>query len=268
MLSDNEYQFLVATLEREYGVDLRAASPEVIEAKIGKYREKHNLASTAECIEQIRQAGPQGAALGDVVYSQRTCFNRSPEHFEFVVNTLRREPRVDVQGAPARIWCAACSTGQEAYTLAIYLLEHAAAAPAGFRIVASDCSQSALAVAAAGRYHVLDVRELEPIKPEPYFTRESEEVWVVRPHVRRDVEFKLLNLVTSDYGFGPEFDFAFLRNALDFHSPQSRAAILSAVRRTLAPGGWLVLGDCPRLEPEDVVACGYALDEPGCYRAT
>lgn len=266
MLSDNEYQFLAATLQREYGVDLRAASAEVIEAKIDKYREKHNLASTAECIERIRQVGAQDAALGDVVYSQRTCFNRSPEHFRFVADTLRREARGKTGNAPVRLWCAACSTGQEAYTLAIYLLEHPDTRE-HFHITASDCSQAALAIAAAGRYHVLDVRELAPVPAEPYFTQETETVFVVRPAVRRQVEFKLLNLVTSEYGFGAEFDFVLLRNALDFHSPASRAAILGGVRRTLVAGGRLVLGDCPRLEPQDVLAQGYALEEPGCYRA-
>lgn len=266
MLSDMEYHFLATMLEREYGIDLAAASPEIIEAKIGKYRERHNLASTAECIDQIRREGSEAANLGDVIYSQRTCFNRSPEHFRFVVEALRRRPMEQRGAGPVRVWCAACSTGQEAYTIAIYLLEHFdGASPEGFQIVASDCSRTALQRAEAGRYHPLDVRELEPIGAERYFTEDAG-VLTVKPDLRSHLEFRVLNLVTSEYGFDRELDFVFLRNALDFHSAESRLAILRNVHRTLKPGGHLVLGDCPRLAVDDVSAQGYEALADGCYR--
>jgi chemotaxis protein methyltransferase CheR len=145
------------------------------------------------------------------------------------------------------IWSAACSTGQEPYSIAITLLEfaranpQAASLPGQAEIIATDISSSALALAKLARYNQLAMsRGMPPELQERYFTQQGR-VWQLSPEVKKLVEFKRFNLQDPLPQLG-RFDIIFLRNVAIYFKPGFKRALYSRLHSALRPGGILVLG--------------------------
>lgn len=153
---------------------------------------------------------------------------------------MRRGPKVT-------IWCAAASTGQEPYTLAMLILDAVGGSkvpgvlPEDFSIIASDVSSDVLAKAISGRY---DQMETGRGLPEPfrqrYFIRDGDK-WVVNEEVQKIIEFRRVNLVES-FEFLGGFDVIFCRNVLIYFDLNTRATIFEQFSRILNPEGFLFLG--------------------------
>jgi chemotaxis protein methyltransferase CheR len=137
-------------------------------------------------------------------------------------------------------WSAAASSGQEAYSLAMMLLEM------GLRdwsieIVGTDLSEQILARARQGRYAQIEVNRGLPVAYlVKYFTREGLD-WQLKPEVTRMVSFRKMDLRDSFRGMGP-FDVVFCRNVLIYFDTETKKKILGAIRSTIQPGGYLALG--------------------------
>jgi len=137
-----------------------------------------------------------------------------------------------------RIWSAACSTGQEPYSIAMTLLD---SDERRFAITATDLSGEVLARARAGEYSQLEInRGLPAPMLVRYFDR-SGAGWLVKDELRRTVSFAQHNLLSPPPAGGP-FDVVFLRNVLIYFDTDTKRDVLSRVRRALRPGGYLVLG--------------------------
>jgi chemotaxis protein methyltransferase CheR len=266
-LTGTDYHTLQQILLAEYGIDLRDYDRDVLARRIADYCQARGLASLAEVVASIGCDAAALRALGDVVYSHTTHFNRTPEHFDYLVD-VARQARAARPGETFAVWSVGCSTGQEPYSIAIALLargfEDRDDAP--FRVVGSDCSPAALEAAAAARYRVEDVRRLAPLDYKRYFVETGSNVLEVAPAVRRHVSFGYLNLLTSDYGVEGAFDVVFLRNVLEFHGPAGITTILAKLRSALKSGGHLVQGEKPPMSASDERLCGYECMAPGCYR--
>jgi chemotaxis protein methyltransferase CheR len=212
------------------------------------------LARSAGChdFEELaaRLRGPGGAALHDAIVeaitTPETSFFRDGHPFE----TFRRH-LLPLYGAGVRIWCAAVSTGQEAYSAAMLLADYleATGAPAGAgegAILATDVSARVLRTAEAGSYSEREVaRGLTPAQVTRYFERHGERR-VVRPQLRRLVRFRRLNLVGSLAGLGP-FDIVFCRNVLIYFDDETRRRLCRSLAGVLVEGGWLLLGSAENL---------------------
>ncbi len=271
--SPDAYDEICRILDIEYGVDLRSANPGVVQAKFRKFLDLNGLSELAQCLESIRNDPAQLQSLADIIYSQSTHFNREPEHFRYLVKTvLEEQPRRRASPTDRlEIWCPGCSTGQEAYTIAIYLMEYVftdSQAADAIHITGADCSLPSLETALAGVYPLDDVKGLTPIPYEKYFVEAGQGNLSVGPAVRRQVDFVEFNLVTAEYGPEASLDWVFLRNAIDFHTVESQRKILTKVRRALKEGGYLVLGAFPVIGMDPAPGRKFELTAPGCYRAT
>ncbi len=142
------------------------------------------------------------------------------------------------------IWCAACATGQEPYSIAMVLQEHFAYLWGDWRVkvLATDVSSAALQRAAEGVYSQLEVnRGLPAVYLARYFQQGSSGHWQLSEKIRRWVTFQPLNLI-SPWPPMPAFDVIFLRNVLIYFDHATKQALLQKVRRTLSPDGVLFLG--------------------------
>lgn len=175
--------------------------------------------------------------------TNETSFFRDLHPFETLRTTVL--PDVIARRASERrlhLWSAACSSGQEPYTIALVLREHFPAL-AGWtvRLVATDLSREILARARAGRYSQLEVnRGLPAPLLTKHFTREGME-WQLKDEVRRMVEFRELNLLEAWSGLA-DLDIVFIRNVLIYFDQDIKRGILGRVHRALRPGGYLFLG--------------------------
>lgn len=195
----------------------------------------------------------------EAVTTGETSFFRDGHPFEaFRLHILprlaeeaRRRRRLG-RGAKVRIWCVGASTGQEPYSVAMAILEQAAADRRSeiferdFSILATDVSSRAIAAAAAGTYSRRELdRGLTPAQIARFF-EEREGRWVVREPVRGLVEFRALNLIGPLPGMGP-FDVIFCRNVLIYFGDETRRRIVGLFHAALLEGGWLLLGSAESL---------------------
>jgi chemotaxis protein methyltransferase CheR len=164
------------------------------------------------------------------------------------------------------IWCAACSSGQEPYTVTMTLLEHfPQLAGWNLKILATDISSEMVTRSKAGRYGQLEVnRGLPANLLVKYFEKKGIE-WQVKPEVQRCCEFRELNLIEA-WGLMAPMDVVFLRNVLIYFDVETKRQILGDVRRVIQPWGYLFLGGA-----ETTINLGdtferVQFDKAGCYR--
>lgn len=174
----------------------------------------------------------------DLITTNETWFFREADHFEI----LRKEILPTVAQRPVRLWCAAASTGEEPYSLAMTLHDELGAR--GWSLVASDINVEVLDRARAGLYPIQRARSIPPEHLRTYCLRgvgENEGRLLVRQFLREAVDFRRLNLLSPSPDL-VDLDVVFLRNVLIYFDAADRQRILSDVARRLRPGGWLVLG--------------------------
>jgi chemotaxis protein methyltransferase CheR len=200
-------------------------------------------------------------ASAEAMSLQETGFFRDREMFEALRQTVL--PRTIEANAPERrlrILCAACSTGQEAYSIAMMLQEHFVERLAGWdvKIVATDVAGDAVEYARCGRYRRGEVNRGLPARMlVRYFTREDEE-WAVAPALRALCEFREADVCVPLTDAGT-FDLVLMRNVLLFLPAQDRAAAFASVHRQMAPNGVLALGQAEQAEDStDLFEAEYA----------
>ena len=179
----------------------------------------------------------------DAMTTNETSFFRDRAPFdEFRNNFLPRLMAARDHEHRLRIWCAACSTGQEAYSLAM-ALDQEARALRGWTvdILATDVSRAAIQAARAGVYSQFEVqRGLSTTDLLRYFTRQDES-WRVNEHIRARIVFREFNLM-SDFAALGKFDVVFCRNVLLYFDPETKRSVLSRIGSVLESDGYLFLG--------------------------
>jgi chemotaxis protein methyltransferase CheR len=203
-------------------------------------------------------------AVAEAMTINETSFFRDLKPFEVLRNSIL--PRLIEKNAAERrlrIWSAASSTGQEAYSLAMLLCEHfPQLAGWDVKILGTDISRQVTEYATVGRYRRLEVNRGLPARMlVKYFSRDGEE-WEMTPKVRALCDFRYANLCAPLPRL-PVFDLVLLRNVLLYFPQQDRSCVFSDVYKQLAPGGFLMLGNAEQAEDStNLFQAEFAMD---CY---
>ncbi|WP_210395774.1 CheR family methyltransferase [Motiliproteus sediminis] len=182
----------------------------------------------------------------DAMTTNETLWFRDVHPFNILRDRLLPELAGRTGAQPLRVWSAACSSGQEPYSISMTLEEFKRSKPgmlrAGERVVATDISPTMLEHAKKGEYDMLAVgRGLQKERLERYFLKLPEGGFKVRPEIKARVEFRALNLL-STYTLLGKFDVVFCRNVLIYFSSELKLEILRKIHAQLKPGGYLFLG--------------------------
>jgi len=242
-LSPEGFEFLRREVYDGSGIVVHPEQQYLVEARLGPVARESGLGSL-ECLCAALRATPEAELRNRVVEAMttnETYFFREPAQFEGLRTAVLPELIRSRQGSrKLSFWSAAASTGQEAYSLAILLLEM------GLRdwnidILGTDLSRSVLKSAEEGCYSQLDVnRGLAATHLVKYFSRTGLN-WQICPEVRRLVRFQTFDLRSSMRAKGP-FDVVFCRNVLIYFDVATRRRILDEIHGTLYRGGTLLLG--------------------------
>lgn len=208
----------------------------------------HSLKDFVDLLKSDRSAHLQ-RAVAEAMTINETSFFRDLKPFDMLRESAL--PRLIAEREDQRrlrIWSAASSTGQEAYSLAMLLAEHfPMVAGWDVKIVGTDISQYVVEYAQRARYRRLEVNRGLPARMlMKYMVRDGDE-WVVCERIRAMCEFRSANLCAPLPAL-PQFDLVLLRNVLLYFTRQDRTAVFQEVRRKMAPDGCLVLGNAEQAE--------------------
>ena len=239
-LSPAVFAILSALIEQELGIHFAAEDREVLATKVSPRCIDRGFDSLLDYYYFLRyDAGGNAefAALAEALVVNETYFSREADQLAALVDRLL--PSMLEGDRRARIWSAACSTGEEPFTLAGML--GARGLLPRVEIVATDVSERALAVARMGRYSGRSLRALQGATS-PWFDFDGP-VAVVRPELQRAVQFRRMNLLdrAASAALG-KFDVILCRNVLIYFRDATTQTVLETLDRSLNPGGYLLVG--------------------------
>jgi chemotaxis protein methyltransferase CheR len=239
-----EYEYLRKLLRDHSGLDLSDDKQYLIESRLLPLLRKAGIPGIAELVQKVK--GGSTALTTQVVEAMttnETFFFRDKSPFDHFRDSIMPEMlQARASRRSIRIWCAAGSTGQEPYSLAICLKEMSSALT-GWRveILASDISQEVIEKSKAGIYSQFEVQRGLPIQMLVKYFRQNGELWQVNADIRAMVQHRQLNLL-HDFSHLGMFDVIFCRNVLIYFDQDTKIGILNRLARTSEPDGFLVLG--------------------------
>lgn len=241
-ITRDNFKFVRDLVCRESGISLNSDMEYLVESRMLSLVRKEELSSLDELFAILR--GRENSSLAtrvvEAMTTNETYFFRDSHPFD----TLCQEVLPSLAEAHAgslNIWCAACSTGQEPYTIAMAVSEQCPELLPRLKIHATDLSTDVLAKGRAGVYSRLDVSRGMPL---PLLTKYFEQVddnWQISQELRRLVNFDILNL-SNDWAGLAQMDVIFLRNVLIYFEPEMKSSILQKCNSVLKPNGSLFLG--------------------------
>jgi chemotaxis protein methyltransferase CheR len=245
MISATDYDFFKRFLKERSGLVLADDKHYLLETRLAPLARKLGIASIAQLAAKLREPGAAAVqeAVVDAMTTNESFFFRDKTPFEaFTASMLPHLLRSRPATQALRIWCAAASTGQEPYSLAMLIKENGAKlAGRRIEILATDISNEVLTRAKAGVYSQFEVqRGLSVQYLLKYFAKEGE-AWRIAPDIRGMVDFRYMNLLKPFTGMGL-FDIVFCRNVLIYFEPATKLDVLTRIGRVLRPDGFLVLG--------------------------
>jgi chemotaxis protein methyltransferase CheR len=231
--------------------------------------ERNACRTLAELVVRLRSAAWSDLhrQVVEMMTTNETYFFRDGQPFEALVQlVLPQIIKARGEERKLNIWCAACSTGQEPYSILMVLRDRLPVlANWQIKLVATDLNAEVLGRALAGRYSSYEVnRGLTPAYLSRFFRVEGNE-YVVAPELRKAVDFQVLNLLDAWPGM-PGMDVVFLRNVLIYFDIDTKRAILNKVRKLLTPTGFLFLGGAETTLNIDDRFERVPFDRAGCYR--
>jgi chemotaxis protein methyltransferase CheR len=261
-----DYEFLRKLLKERSGLDLSSDKQYLVESRLIPLARKAALQGIPELVQKMKTGGE--ALITEVVEAMttnETFFFRDKIPFDHLRETILPglvQERASRQ--TLRIWCAASSTGQEPYSVAMCVKEFAGLAGWRVEIFATDLSQEVLEKSKAGIYSQFEVQRGLPIQMlVKYFTQVGE-LWQLNADIRAMVQHRQLNLL-QDFSHLGKFDVIFCRNVLIYFDQNTKAAIFERLARMIEPDGVLMLGAA-----ESVVGISEAFkpysDRRGLYR--
>ncbi|MCK1759301.1 protein-glutamate O-methyltransferase CheR [Bradyrhizobium sp. 137] len=243
-MTPTEYEYLRKFLKDNSGLDLSADKQYLIESRLLPLARKAGFSGIAELVQKL-QAGsrPLITDVVEAMTTNETFFFRDKVPFDHFRDTIMPEViKARAGRRSVRIWCAAGSTGQEPYSLAMCLKEMGAALT-GWRIeiIATDLSQEVLEKAKAGVYSQFEVQRGLPIQMLVKYFKQTGETWQINPELRAMIQHRQLNLL-HDFAQLGTFDVIFCRNVLIYFDQDTKINIFNRLARQIEPDGFLVLG--------------------------
>lgn len=265
-LSESEYLAFKDFLESSCGILLGDNKQYLVKSRLRKIMEENNIEGLSALIDKLRRSGRAGGlqeSVIDAMTTNETLWFRDTHPFRILEDKIIPELAPKLGGQSLRIWSAACSTGQEPYSITMVADEYRRNKPgilkANVSLVATDISKRVLEAAKSGTYEMLAIgRGLSRERQERYFQKTTDGSWKINADLQRQIDFRELNLLDRYTPLG-RFDVIFCRNVLIYFSAELKRDIISRMHQVLKPGGYLVLGASESLnnlpDKYDMVHC-------------
>ena len=244
-MKPEDFDLLSTMLRERSGLVLNQDKVYLLESRLMPLARRNGYNEVEELVREVRTKRDEKLmrAVTEAMTTNESFFFRDTKPFDiFRDYTLPQLIEARADRKQIRIWCAAASTGQEPYSLAM-ILKEAGAKLSDWRIdiIATDLSTEVLEKAKVGLYSQFEVQRGLPIQLLIKYFEQQGDVWQIDPAIRAMVEFKELNLLDNFSHLG-QFDIVFCRNVLIYFDQETKASVLDRVVNVMAKDGTLVLG--------------------------
>jgi chemotaxis protein methyltransferase CheR len=245
-LTDGEFASFQKLIYDWAGIHMNESKKALVSGRLMKRLRHYNISMFSDYLRIVKgsEYPEEKQVMINLLTTNETYFFREPRHFDW----LREKIRARRAGEPFRVWSAAASSGQEAYSVAMVLGDEIGYT--GWEIIGSDISEKALAVALSATYPIEQAQQI----PENYLrrfclrgVRDSEGKFCVRPELTENVRFYRVNLNEILPGNFGKFDVIFLRNVMIYFDRLTRQKVSESLRHFLKPEGNLVIGHAESL---------------------
>jgi chemotaxis protein methyltransferase CheR len=235
-----EFLFLADLLRRRSGLVLTPDKAYLVESRLGPVALREGCATISDLIGRVRAGGCEALTetLVDAMTTNETLWFRDRVPFDLFREEMLPGLAAARPDGAVKVWCAAASTGQEPWSLAMIAKD---APSARVDILGTDISERCLIKARTGIYSAFEVQRGLPIQLMLRWFDKMDDVWRIRSELRRAVRWDRVNLV-EDFSRLGRFDVVFCRNVLIYFDEATRADVLERIARQLADDGFLVLG--------------------------
>ena len=239
-ITDQEFALFQRLIYKLAGISLNDTKKDLLVGRLGKRLRHFQLPSFASYYRMLSTGAhpDEVQVMVDLLTTNETYFFREPNHFDFLRNEI--VPRCNNR-SPLRVWSAASSSGEEAYSIAMLLAETLGGAP--WEIVGSDICTRVLARAVTGHYGLARTEGIPPDYMRKYClkgVRSQAGTFLIAPELRQRTRFLQINLMLPvDTAIG-EFDVIFLRNVMIYFDPPTKARVVHNLLPRLKPGGHLI----------------------------
>jgi chemotaxis protein methyltransferase CheR len=269
-LSERDYADLSNLIYEKCGIYLHKGKRELLRARLAKVLRKHDFASVRDYYKHLvsDQTGKELIQLLDSISTNLTFFFREPKHFDFLSNVA--VPKLMKNGRKGsrqklNVWCAGCSSGEEAYSIAMTMLESLQNLKLQeVSILATDISTRMLSVAERGIYSEEKVEKISYEWRRRYFqkgVKDWQGYYRVKPALREAVEFRRFNLV-DPFSFGTTFEIIFCRNVMIYFDKPTQEKLVNRFYEVLSKDGYFLIGHSESLTG---IAHSFRYVQPSIY---
>lgn len=246
IITNEEFKQLASFIEANYGIHLKEEKKSLVLARLNTILLQNNFKSFTEYYNYIvnDKTGVAAAKLMNKITTNHTYFMREPEHFMFFRDVVLPKLKKTVTDHDLRIWSAGCSSGEEAYTLAMIIDEFFGSEKYLWdtRILATDISDNALEKARAGIYSKNNVDSLPLHWRKKYFKNVDESSYAISDKIKNEVIFRKFNLMNEFFNFKRKFHVIFCRNVMIYFDIDTKFNLLDKFYDATVNGGYLFVG--------------------------
>lgn len=265
-ISDAEFRRLVIFVKKNYGINL-SQKRNLIEGKLGNIAIAKGFDKFSKYLDYVfsEKGNDEIVNMINRLTTNHTYFMREASHFDYFQQTVLPYLQKNKTNYDLRVWCAGCSSGEEAYTLAIFIDEYfkGSSEPWEKTLLATDISTNALEKAEKGIYDYSSVVKLPKSFKEEYFVLCEDGQYKIIPLIRHKIVFRKFNLMTEKFPFKKRFDVIFCRNVLIYFDKETKEILLTKIYDCMEAGGYLFIG-----QAESINKCNsdFIYIKPSIYR--
>jgi len=245
-ITDKEFKILSEYIKKHYGINLKDEKKILITGRLQNILLEKNCNNFTEYYETLMadKSGEAIISMINKITTNHTFFMREADHFDFFRKKVLPEMRENIVDNDFRIWCAASSTGEEPYTLAILLDEFFGKEKVWWdtKVLATDLSEHALGIAIEGIYSNDKISVLPEKWKQQYFKKYDADNWMICENMKEEVIYRKFNLMEKTFPFKKKFHVIFCRNVMIYFDNETRINLVQKFYDSLENGGYLFVG--------------------------
>ena len=226
VFTDQDFQRIRKLIRERAGIALGENKQELVYSRLARRLRATGIRSFADYLHHLeRGEAAEWEAFTNSLTTNLTSFFREPHHFPILADYLRKQDK----GRPLTLWCSACSTGEEAYSIAMTVVEALGGYERPFHIIASDLDTKVLETARAGRYKADAVAKMPMQQIDRFFVRgtgDQSGFVQVRPELQKMIDFRRINLLDPSWSVHAPLDVIFCRNVMIYFDKETQLSIL------------------------------------------